>query len=496
MRLLVTGGAGFIGANFVPATRRDRPGRRGRRARRADLRRQPRQPRRASGTRSSSCRATSPTPRWSTGWSPAATWSCTSPPSRTTTTACTTRRRSCTTNVVGTFTLLEAVRRHGVRLHHISTDEVFGDLELDDPERFSETTPYNPSQPLLRDQGRQRPAGARLGPLVRRAGDDLQLLQQLRPATSTSRSSSRGRSPTCSTAGAPSSTAPGANVRDWIHVDDHNSAVWAILDRGRDRRDVHDRRRRRAVQPRGRRAAAGARRAAARTPTTWCPTGPATTCATPSTAASCAPSSAGRRATRRSGTGWRPPSTWYRDNEDWWRPQKDATERKYAELRPVRARRDDDDPGPAAASSSTCTATSAAGSRRATSARSSRRPACRTWRSCRTTSPTTTQVGVTRGIHAEPWDKYDLARRTAGSSARSSTCATGETFGVRGDLRARARAGAVRPARLRQLVLHARAAHGLQLPGQRALVARRAVRAGQPVRPGAGASPGRCRASR
>jgi dTDP-glucose 4,6-dehydratase len=52
-----------------------------------------------------------------------------------------------TTNVVGTFAILEAVRRHGVRLHHISTDEVYGDLELDDPERFRETTPYNPSSP-------------------------------------------------------------------------------------------------------------------------------------------------------------------------------------------------------------------------------------------------------------------------------------------------------------------------------------------------------------
>ena len=51
------------------------------------------------------------------------------------------------TNVVGTFTILEAVRRHGVRLHHISTDEVYGDLELDDPKRFTESTPYNPSSP-------------------------------------------------------------------------------------------------------------------------------------------------------------------------------------------------------------------------------------------------------------------------------------------------------------------------------------------------------------
>src|SRR4051794_20022046 len=51
------------------------------------------------------------------------------------------------TNVIGTFQILEAVRRHGVRLHHISTDEVYGDLELDDPARFTEATPVNPSSP-------------------------------------------------------------------------------------------------------------------------------------------------------------------------------------------------------------------------------------------------------------------------------------------------------------------------------------------------------------
>ena len=51
------------------------------------------------------------------------------------------------TNLIGTFSLLEAVRKHGTRYHHISTDEVFGDLELDDPAKFTETTPYNPSSP-------------------------------------------------------------------------------------------------------------------------------------------------------------------------------------------------------------------------------------------------------------------------------------------------------------------------------------------------------------
>ena len=51
------------------------------------------------------------------------------------------------TNIIGTYTLIEAARTHKKRFHHISTDEVYGDLELDDPERFTEQTPYNPSSP-------------------------------------------------------------------------------------------------------------------------------------------------------------------------------------------------------------------------------------------------------------------------------------------------------------------------------------------------------------
>ena len=53
------------------------------------------------------------------------------------------------TNIIGTYTLLEAARRHDTRFHHISTDEVYGDLELDDPQRFTEATPVNPSSCLL-----------------------------------------------------------------------------------------------------------------------------------------------------------------------------------------------------------------------------------------------------------------------------------------------------------------------------------------------------------
>src|SRR5665213_442386 len=46
------------------------------------------------------------------------------------------------TNLIGTYQILEAVRKHKKRLHHISTDEVYGDLELEDP-RFNEETQYN-----------------------------------------------------------------------------------------------------------------------------------------------------------------------------------------------------------------------------------------------------------------------------------------------------------------------------------------------------------------
>lgn len=51
------------------------------------------------------------------------------------------------TNVTGTFTLLEAVREAGIRFHHVSTDEVFGELPLDGDGRFTEESPYRPSSP-------------------------------------------------------------------------------------------------------------------------------------------------------------------------------------------------------------------------------------------------------------------------------------------------------------------------------------------------------------
>ena len=78
------------------------------------------------------------------------------------------------------------------------------------PEEVHRGHPVQPELALLVDQGRVRPARAGLGALVRAARDDLELLEQLRARASTSRSSSRGRSRTSSTACGPSSTAPGS----------------------------------------------------------------------------------------------------------------------------------------------------------------------------------------------------------------------------------------------------------------------------------------------
>lgn len=136
------------------------------------------------------------------------------------------------TNVVGTFTLLEAVRRHDRRFHHISTDEVFGDLALDDPERFTETTAYRPSSPYS----------------ATKAGSDHLVHAWIRSfgirATMSNCSNNYGpyqhiekfipRQITNIIAGlTPKLYGTGEQVRDWIHVDDHNDAVHLILDRGR-----------------------------------------------------------------------------------------------------------------------------------------------------------------------------------------------------------------------------------------------------------------------
>jgi dTDP-glucose 4,6-dehydratase len=135
------------------------------------------------------------------------------------------------TNITGTFTLLEAARRHGTRIHHVSTDEVYGDLALDDPERFTELTPYNPSSPYS----------------ATKAGSDLLVRAWVRSfgvrATLSNCSNNYGprqhvekfipRQITNLIDGIrPRLYGTGENVRDWIHADDHSSAVLTVLEKG------------------------------------------------------------------------------------------------------------------------------------------------------------------------------------------------------------------------------------------------------------------------
>lgn len=132
------------------------------------------------------------------------------------------------TNVTGTFTLLQAAKKYGVRFHHISTDEVFGDLGLDSPERFTETTAYRPSSPYSSTK----------------AASDMLVRAWFRtyrvPVTVSNCSNNYGprqhiekfipRQVTHILAGQkPVLYGDGRNVRDWIHVEDHSSAVWTIL---------------------------------------------------------------------------------------------------------------------------------------------------------------------------------------------------------------------------------------------------------------------------
>lgn len=136
------------------------------------------------------------------------------------------------TNLLGTYTLLEAVRKYGKRYHHISTDEVYGDLEIGSSEKFTESTPYNPSSPysstkagsdlLVKAWVRSFSIQATLSNCSNNYGP-YQHVEKFIPRQITE--ILEGRQPRL--------YGTGEQVRDWIHVDDHNSAIHCILKSGK-----------------------------------------------------------------------------------------------------------------------------------------------------------------------------------------------------------------------------------------------------------------------
>ncbi|WP_028660441.1 dTDP-glucose 4,6-dehydratase [Nocardioides insulae] len=232
------------------------------------------------------------------------------------------------TNLVGTFTLLEAVRKHDVRFHHVSTDEVYGDLDLDDPKRFTEDTPYQPSSPysaskagsdhLVRAWVRSFGVRATISNCSNNYGP-WQHVEKFIPRQITEVLDGRR----------PRVYGDGLNVRDWIHTEDHSSAVLAILERGRTGETY-------LIGADGEKSNLEVVRAILRT------------FGRPEDDIEWVTDRAGhdRRYAIESGKlrselGWEPrfqdfdeglaeTIDWYRAHEDWWRPLKAETEAKYA----------------------------------------------------------------------------------------------------------------------------------------------------------------------
>src|SRR5437899_9218534 len=138
------------------------------------------------------------------------------------------------TNVLGTQTLLEAARRRGVkRFHHVSTCEVYGDLPLDSDEAFTEESPYRPRTPYNASKAAADHA-------VRAYFETFGL-----PVTITNCSNNYGPwqfpekvIPLFVTNALDDRELPlyasTQNRREWLHVDDHCSAIELVLERGRE----------------------------------------------------------------------------------------------------------------------------------------------------------------------------------------------------------------------------------------------------------------------
>lgn len=144
------------------------------------------------------------------------------------------------TNIVGTYTLIQACRNHDVRFHHVSTDEVYGDLPLREDlpghgegigEKFTPDSPYRPSSPyssskassdlLVRAWVRSFGLKATISNCSNNYGP-YQHIEKFIPRQITNILSGIR----------PKLYGTGKNVRDWIHTNDHSRAVWTILTQG------------------------------------------------------------------------------------------------------------------------------------------------------------------------------------------------------------------------------------------------------------------------
>ncbi|MGH3686576.1 MAG: dTDP-glucose 4,6-dehydratase [Pseudonocardiaceae bacterium] len=234
------------------------------------------------------------------------------------------------TNILGTYTILEAVRRHDRRLHHISTDEVFGDLALDALDTFTEETRYDPSSPysatkassdmLVRAWARSFGVAATVSNCANNYGP-YQHVEKFVPRQITN----------VLVGERPKLYGAGENVREWTHVDDHNEAVHLILAKGRAGESYL--------------IGSGDERSNAQIMALVLEL-----MGQPANAYDHVPDRPGHDlrysndSTKiRTELGWEPhygafraglaaTIDWYRHNDWWWKPQKDATEAKYAVL--------------------------------------------------------------------------------------------------------------------------------------------------------------------
>lgn len=137
------------------------------------------------------------------------------------------------TNVVGTHILLEASVRHKIkRFHHISTDEVFGSLDLNSKDKFNEETPYNPNSPysaikaasdhLVRAYFQTYGLPASITNCSNNYGP-YQYPEKLIPLTITNILEEK-KVPVYG---------DGQNIRDWLYVEDHCAAIDRVLTMGK-----------------------------------------------------------------------------------------------------------------------------------------------------------------------------------------------------------------------------------------------------------------------